>query len=270
MSDVAKEPVDLATVAADDALLSAVARGAATAGDDDVAAMLLAWRADLDEGAHDVSRNASLVGAALADGAGAPRRSRRLLGIAAAVVAAAALATGLVVGSDHAGPGNPLWPVTQVLHPQRAEVRAAEHAISQARAASAGGDQEQARRLLDQAQRHIARVDDPAVANRLTGEVTTLLQTLTASLPLPPVAVPGVTGQPTPASTGAAPTAPGGGAAPSAKPAPASAAPTGRPPQGSGGPRPVPQNSAELPPLPLPPLPTRSLPVLPPPTALPG
>jgi len=263
MSDVANEPVDLARVAADDALLSAVARGTATPGDDDVTAMLLAWRADLDEGADDVSRNAALVTAALADGAAVPRRPRRRIGLAAAVVAAAALATGVLVGSDHAGPGDPLWPVTRVVHPQRSEVRAAEHAISQAHVATAGGDQEQARRLLDQAQQHIARIEDPAVADRLIGEVTTLLQTLTDPLPLPPIAVPGLTGQPTAGPTGAPPPpGPGKGGAPSAKPTPGDATPGSPPPGGGLLPLPLPTE--------LPPLPTPLLPDLPLPPVLPG
>jgi len=260
MSDVADEPVDLARVAADDVLLSAVARGAATPGDDDVTAMLLAWRADLDEGADDVSRNATLVGAALADGTA--RRPRRRIGLAAAVVAAAALATGVLVGSDHAGPGDPLWPVTRVVHPQRSEVRAAEHAISQAQVATAGGDQERARRLLDQARQHIARIEDPAVADRLTVDVTTLLQTLTDPLHLPPIAVPGLTGQPTAGPTGAPPP-PGTGksSAPSTKPSPGGATPTGPPPGGGLLPLPLP---TELPPLPT------LLPDLPLPPVLPG
>jgi hypothetical protein len=266
-----EQPVDLAAIGADDLLLDALGRGEAAAAGDPVAELLTEWRADLDSEQPDVDAGFRLAGvlaaeqtaeAAGAEPAGAGparvRPSRRLaLGVAAAAVALA----GLSVAANHAGPGSPLWPITKVMYPQQADIRAAERAIALARTAAAAGRPDDARRLLDDAAAHIARVGDPQVAQRLGAEIDAIRSSLPAavsggsSTPAgpPPSASPG------PAPAPAATPGPSGGAQPGGKPAP-----SGPPPVLPGLPS-IDPPELPLPQLPLPPLPlpTPSLPGLP-------
>jgi hypothetical protein len=222
-----EQPVDLATIAADDAMLDVVGRGESGPEADQMTAMLLAWRSEIADGDDDVDSNAELIRTALAsDGTPATALamrsyvSRRLLRAAAGVVVAAVLATGLAVGSNYADPGSALWPVTKVLYPERAEVRAAEHAIDRARAAVAAGEYDEVQRLLDEARRHLARVDDKVVAERLHAEVDAVLRDLPA-VSAPEGQRPGDPGQQAPAPAPSAPGTPsGGGPAPTGNPNP--------------------------------------------------
>ena len=257
----AEPPLDLATINADDAMLDVLGHGASAPAGDDVSVLLAAWRADLagdSPAAEDAGPGAIGPGAigpgATGPGAGGlgaggsparrPRRralARTVIGVAAAAVVAAALA----LGSNHAGPHSPLWPITQILHPEQAEIRAAEDAIAQAQAAT---DPDEARRLLDEAAGHAARVRDPAIAQRLRDEIDRIRASLTdvpvvGSLPsVPPV--PGSVVSP-------APNAPVPGT-----PNPTDAAAGGVEPV-----LPVPTPSLPIPRLPLPTLPVPGLPL---------
>ncbi|HEX6498661.1 MAG TPA: hypothetical protein VF054_06465 [Micromonosporaceae bacterium] len=263
MSDSVHNFPDVATLAADDLLLDALARGESAVGDDPIAALLAAWRADLDE---DVP--ADLGGAALADAdcaagaaAGAapvrpdggadpdaapvggdlapvvpiraPRRRLRLVAAAAAVVLAGGAA--VTTAASHAGPDSPLWGLTRVLYQQQAHAAAAEDAISDARQAAQEGRYDDATRLLDQASAEISRIRDAATAERLRAEVEAVRAMLPA--PVPPSAAPSPVPSSTPRPT---PTPPGAGSTPA--PAPTPGAPSSSP------------NSGLLPGLPLPPL----------------
>ena len=236
----AGQPLDLDLVHADDALLDALARGAAAASDDDVAALLAAWRADLADPAPQLADNTvpTLRAAApvLAEptatsaegepddaagpdqtsgpgnptgpvGAGGPGRRHgtawrpRRLRVAVAAAVVAALAGGTSVAAANATPGSPLWPLTQVVNPDRADQLGAESALAQARQAIAQGRRADARRLLDQAATMISRVRDPRAAARLRAELDEL-RALLAAVPAPP----GTAADPTP--TGAAATTP--------------------------------------------------------------
>jgi hypothetical protein len=152
------EAMDLGTISRDDVLLDALGRGAGVPDADELAALLAAWRADLtDDPATDVS-----------PGAPAVRRARPwTLRLAAAAVALLALVSGLGVGSHRAGPDSPLWSLTRLLYPQQAEVRAVEDSITRARAALDVGRLDDAGRLIDQARRDLAAIDDPATVDRL-------------------------------------------------------------------------------------------------------
>src|SRR5207245_6869320 len=120
-----------------------------------------------------------------------------------------------------ASPGSPLWPITHLLNPDRAEVIEAESAIADARHAVTDGRTADAQRLLDQADTLVSRVRDPGEAARLRAElddVRHLLATVngpaapsgTASAsPAPgtvPTPTPGPGGQPAPTP---GPTGPG-------------------------------------------------------------
>jgi hypothetical protein len=263
-----EQVVGVAQIAADDRLLDALGRGEAPEGDAAVT-MLAAWRADL---ASDVEEelppplSAGDPRRKLPAGdprpklpAGDPRRKRRLVQAILGAAAAAVVAVGLAVSAHQAQPGSPLWPVSKVVYPQRAEVVAAEKAIADARAAAAGGRIDEARALLATASAHIARIDDRATADRLRAEVEALLRDLAAASPPSPPAAPAPPGSSAgPVTPGASPSAP---AAPGAKP----------PPADEGGPAPRPSPSSPdgpLPDLPLPlpslPLPSLPLPTLPP------
>ena len=96
------------------------------------------------------------------------RRTRRLLlGAAAAVVTAALLGLGV----NHAGPTNPLWPIVEVVYPDQAAVRAADHAIALASDAVTAGRYDDARQQLDLALVHVAQVRDQGAARRLREDI---------------------------------------------------------------------------------------------------
>ncbi|MFC3501617.1 anti-sigma-D factor RsdA [Micromonospora krabiensis] len=218
------DELDLATIARDDQLLDALGRGEPGPADDDVAAALAAWRADLDGDDEQRLLRAATQPAAPATAFGPTPVGRGVLRLAAAVLAVLALATGLGVGSRTAGPTSPLWSLTRVLHPEQAQVRGVEHDLALARAALTAGRPDEARDLVARARRDVAGVDDPATAARLRADLDEVDRLLAAlvSAPTPSPAAP-TPDAPTPnAPTGAAPT---NGSAPVPEPAPATPAP---------------------------------------------
>ncbi len=148
MDDVRAEPVDFVAVQADDELISALAVGMAVSApgvggydtDDRVAAMLAAWKADVD--AEPIPQLIDIDAATAAVKSGrAPssnvRYLRPLAGAAALLVFAAA---GASIGAQDSRPGDPLWAVSKVLY--------AEHAESVEALAVVEGAQQKARELL--------------------------------------------------------------------------------------------------------------------------
>ncbi len=229
---------DLATVRADDLLLDALGRGEPAPADDELAAMLGAWRAELSEDVTDVTEEDDL----------APVRRRRFrsgtyrLVLAGAVVIAAAGGVGVAAAATGT-PGSPLWPITQVVNPDRANVLNAQDALDQARQAIAAGRYADAGRLLDTAQGLIARVPAGKDATRLRAE----LDTLRAALPgATPSATPGGTTSPAPPANGTR--GPGGT---TRTPAPGGATPGGAAQGGTPSTAPSPTDARGLP-IPLP------------------
>jgi len=259
--------VSVAQIAADDRLLDALGRGEAPEVDlatDPAAAMLAAWQADLDgDGAWMDTWDDEPETAPLPLPAGDPRRKRRLVQAILGAAAAAVVAVGLGVSAHQAQPGSVLWPVSKVVYPQRAEVKAAEKAIADARAAAADGRPGEALALLTTAEEHIARIDDLATAARLRAEVAELRRTLLAAATPPPATSAPRANVPTPSpaprasestpsgSSGSDPsTEPGGGDGDDPEPSPSRSAPGGILPD-----LPLPTPLLPLPSLPLPPLP---------------
>jgi hypothetical protein len=272
---------DLATIAADTLLLDSLGRGEPAPADDRVAALLSAWRADLgalqasdldavpasdldpavtpEPGTEvEAARPVTGIGSGTpARGGRAHRVARQVLGAAAAVLV---VVGGLIAGAGQATPGSPLWPITRVMYPERADNVAAEHTLGLARTAAAEGRVDDARRLLAEAEAQIARLSDPGRAQRLRAELKTVQGMLPVAVPN--VSAPGTSGAPTSVPTGpvAPPTA---GPAPlPAVPLPTGAAPAPRVPNGqTPG---LPSAGPKVPTLPV--LPTGS----PLPTLLPG
>lgn len=94
---------------------------------------------------------------------GGPLTRRLTLSTAAAVVVVALLGLGI----NHARPTSPLWPIANVVYPDRSAVRAVEHTLGLAENAVAAHRYDDARRHLDQALGQLAEVRDPAEARRL-------------------------------------------------------------------------------------------------------
>ncbi|SIM81936.1 anti-sigma-D factor RsdA [Micromonospora cremea] len=259
------EDVDLAAIHRDDLLLDALGRGEQEADADGLTAMLAAWRAELTADQPDT----------VADGAAPPQPDgrvhklrvgapvpgpsrwqpigRRALGLAAAVFALVMLATGLGVASHDAGPTSPLWSLTKVLHPERAEVLGVEHTTARAREAVAAGRYDEARQLIDQAQRDLGRITDPADATRLRADIDAVRRDLTAQ---------GCPGWPRCATSPVAPTpspAVSTATAPEASGAPAPGRTTPAPQRPAPAPSPTATAKPLLPRLPLPSAPAPSL-----------
>lgn len=196
-----QQPVDLETVQADDALLDALGSGAAVPGDDELVAMLGAWRADLDTeplpalhydalpapagwapdgdwapGSEGETQILPAVGTVEAAGTRRPRRTvvelrPRTVRLAVAAAVVIATAGGVSVAAAGARPNDALWPVVKIVHPGVADVRAAQDAIDKAREAVDEHRYADARQLVDRAAALVAKVRDPAQAQRLRGEL---------------------------------------------------------------------------------------------------
>jgi hypothetical protein len=206
-----QQPVDLETVQADDALLDALGSGAAVPGDDELVAMLGAWRADLDAeplpalrydalpapaaagpagdwaaGSGDETQILPAVRTAEAAGARRPRRSivelrPRTVRLAVAAAVVIATAGGVSVAAAGAQPNDALWPVVKIVHPGVADVRAAQDAIDKAREAVDEHRYADARGLIDRAAALVAKVGDPAQAQRLRTELDQVRALLAAA-----------------------------------------------------------------------------------------
>src|SRR3954454_7715961 len=168
------EPLDLVAVQSDDELINALSAGFQVSGsgsssshggfgsDDRVAAVLAAWKAEVD--AEPVPGLVDLDAAVAAVRSGRPRsaRFRHLAPLAAAAAFIALAAGGVSVGSYSAQPDDALWPVTQVVFPTKAaSVQAASDAqvhIDKAKEALVAGRPADAARELAQAKSDIGAV----------------------------------------------------------------------------------------------------------------
>jgi hypothetical protein len=273
-----EQHVDLAAIRADDALLDALGRGEPAPSGDDLAGLVVAWRAELATDPPSDALEPPAHGTAVRP-VPVRRRATGFRRALAGAVAAAAVLGGVTLGAQRSGPDSPLWPITRVLYPQRADVREAEHAIGLARDAAAAGRYDEARRLLDVAAAQAETVTDPASRQRLRDRIDELRRSLPAGTgpvgatsPTPPTA-PGTrapAAPPTPArSPGRTTTAPTPGAA-GRPPAPADPLPGLESLQPSIPVPKLPVPKLPVPKLPVPKLPVPKLPVptLPPPLHL--
>jgi hypothetical protein len=199
------EPDDLDR---DDEFLDLLGRGEMPAGGDQAELMLAAWRADLsdaelsqrslrsavptpDETAQFPVRPTATLTRPMPNGRRAPtgpephrpgRRRTRRIRLAIAAAAVALLGAGVAITAANATPDSPLWPVAQLLFPQRADRLGAQDLIARAQTAIREGRLADAQRLVAQAQSLVAQVDDPVERGRLQGELDQVRQLLSAAV----------------------------------------------------------------------------------------
>lgn len=168
--DELAEPVDLVAVQADDELINALAAGMSVSApglsgydaDDRVAAILAAWKADVDcdpmPELVDVDTAVSTVLASRPPSG----RTRHLVPVAAAAAFLVLAIGGVSVTSYNAQPDDALWAISKVLYSERAEsVEAAarvEARIESAKDALAAGQPVRAAQELAQAERDLQAV----------------------------------------------------------------------------------------------------------------
>jgi hypothetical protein len=123
-----EEPIDLVAVQADDELINALAAGMAVStpgvggydADDHVAAILAAWRREVDS--TPIPELVDIDAAVAAVESGRPRsRARHLAPVAAAAAFVVLAVGGVSVGSYGSHPGDALWGVSKVLYSERAK-----------------------------------------------------------------------------------------------------------------------------------------------------
>jgi hypothetical protein len=187
------EPVDMAQVRSDDALIDALTDPSRTSAtdplDERLASLLLSWRDDVGATTAgplvDIETAASTVKAA-------PRpRKRQTLGPLAAAAAVLVIAfTGVGLAARDAEPGNPLWGVTKVLYSEKAKsVEAAAAVRTKLEAASdalASGKVAEAQDALEQAQEKLPVVAAEDGQGALVARTEQLIAQLEQLTPLPP------------------------------------------------------------------------------------
>jgi len=128
--EVADEPIDLVAVQADDELISAIAAGMSVSApgvggydaDDQVAALLATWRAEVDSEPLPELIDLDAATAAVRAASRPPgRRARHLVPLAAAAAMIVFTIGGVSLGAADARPGDTLWGVSRVLYSERAE-----------------------------------------------------------------------------------------------------------------------------------------------------
>jgi hypothetical protein len=188
------EPVDLVAVQADDELINALAAGMSVSApgasgydaDDRVAAILAAWKADVDADPIpelvDIDTAVSTVLAARPPSG----RTRHLVPVAAAAAFLVLAIGGLSVTSYNAQPDDALWGVSKVLYSERAEsVEAAarvEERIANAKDALAEGQPVLAAQELAQAEQDLDAVR-PQEGQSELAEAQDFLQAKAAETP---------------------------------------------------------------------------------------
>ncbi len=166
------ETVDLVAVQADDELINALRSGMSVSApgvhgydaEDHVAAILAAWKAEVD--AEPIPELVDIDAAMAAIQAGRPSTARKAGRHLAPVAAAAAFVVlaigGVSIGSASSEPGDALWGVSKVLYSERAQsveaAVSAESHITSAKQALADGQPEVAAQQLQAAQTDLAAV----------------------------------------------------------------------------------------------------------------
>ena len=227
LASEAEFAADLSAVQADDALLDilggsdpAIADGL---GDQELNALLVAWRRDIDSEPLaelvDLDTAVHTVTTAAMRQRHAAQNRRKLLvpvAVAAAVLAIAFTGTGLAART--AEPGDTLWGLTKVLYADHARsVEAAATAkldLEKANLALAGGNLDAARRALNDAQAALTQVSDEDNKNQLMEQHRQLaaqLENPTSPVTPPPATVTPTPTSPSPNPSGTATSIPGSG-----------------------------------------------------------
>ncbi len=193
--DTAVEPGDdLAGIRADDALLDALGgRDGAEPGslvDDELNALLLAWRREVDSPPMGELVDTDTAVATIAAARPQPRgRQRFLIPLASAAAVLAIAFTGMSLVARDAQPGDALWGLTRVLYSEHA--RSVEAAVAvrtdldTARAALREGRYSEARDALVKAGEVLPSVSPDDGKDDLTQKRESLLEELTSTTPSP-------------------------------------------------------------------------------------
>ena len=194
-----EEPIDLVALQADDELINALASGLTVAtadghGEDHVASILAAWKAEVDAEPLPTLVDLDTAMATVQAARRRPSaRARHLAPVAAAAAGLVILLGGVSLGSYSAEPDDVLWPVSKVLYSERAEsVEAAgrvEERIALAKRAMLAGQREVAEEQLRLAASDLAVVKPEQGQTELV-EVQSFLQAKTEEM------VPGVPADP--------------------------------------------------------------------------
>lgn len=171
LDEIGDDPVDLAELLADDALLDALAGTdpdvGSVAGSDgpDLESLLVAWRQDVDSAPIEELVDAETAAAAIAQGTRPHRRLKRrhLVPVASAAAVLMIAFTGVGLAARDAQPGDALWGVAQVLytdHARAAQARStAEGDLEFAEGAWEQGNRSAAEAALKRAREQMAAVD---------------------------------------------------------------------------------------------------------------
>ncbi|MHA6792780.1 anti-sigma-D factor RsdA [Pseudonocardia bannensis] len=232
------EPIDLVAVQADDELINALSAGMAVSApgldgyddDDRVAAMLAAWKAEVDaEPIPDLVDTDTAVAAITSTRRAPGRRARHLVPLAGAAALIVFAFTGVSVGAHSAQPGDALWGVSKVLYSERAEsVEAAatvQVKLEKVRTALAAGKTEEAATELAAAEPLLTNVRPEEGAPQLSEQQQFLAAKLSetpANTPTDPEA-PLRSGTPAPEST--SPDTPAGSTPPESSTVPGTSSP---------------------------------------------
>jgi anti-sigma-D factor RsdA-like protein len=193
-SDTGGDPFsgDLSGIQADDALLDALGgKDPERVGDlvqDDLNAMLLAWRHDVDSQAVSDLVDTDTAVATIAAARPQPRaRHRFLIPLASAAAVLAIAFTGVSLVARDAQPGDPLWGLTRVLYSDHAQSVEAAVAVNTdleaARAALREGKVNEAKDALDKAGVQLPKVSADDGHVDLSQKHTQLMDELVATTP---------------------------------------------------------------------------------------
>ncbi|HEX6871486.1 MAG TPA: hypothetical protein VF163_10350 [Micromonosporaceae bacterium] len=174
-------PPDQEQVEADDALIDQTSQSLPTDADP-VTAMLSTWRVQIADAANpDLERYRKLLASApgvIRHGRHVRRRQRRRK-IALTVAAAATVLTGgLTIATLEASPQSPLWPLAQVLFPERAALALAQRELTDAQLAAGAGHHQEALEHLARASAILDQLGDEPGAAELQQEVDTWREAL--------------------------------------------------------------------------------------------
>ncbi|WP_216210375.1 anti-sigma-D factor RsdA [Amycolatopsis aidingensis] len=175
---------DITATQADDALLDALGgsdpKVADSLGDQELNALLLAWRRDIDSeplaelvDTETAVRTVQTAALAQRNGSGG-RRRRFLVPVAAAAAVLAIAFTGTGLAARDAQPGDMLWGLTKVLYADQAKsIEAAATVrldLDEAQAAITAGRYEEARQKLEEARRALEQVSTEEEREKLNAQ----------------------------------------------------------------------------------------------------
>ncbi|WP_353109244.1 anti-sigma-D factor RsdA [Gordonia sp. (in: high G+C Gram-positive bacteria)] len=180
--DADSGPIDVGAVGRDDTFIDDLAAGRPTPVADDVeydlAVMITAWRSDALSAPIPAEPTLAQIDDAMKVREGRGSLSRRLRIVSGAAAIMAVLGAGLMVLSEGAEPGDPLWAVKQVVFSEQAEQTQArvnvEDNLRAAEAAFRAGDEDKARELISKAESDLGPVNDKDMASKLRDQINDL------------------------------------------------------------------------------------------------